>query len=424
MGLSVAHPVCAQQPDTLIRETDVTRIETILAADSMQGRRAFTPDIARAARFIQGAFAEIGLDTLAGNDGYRQSFHYAYRRAADVQVRIDGQVVADTDVIVRSTRGAIHWSGTDSLRLIHVKQGADLFAAMRQHLSPDANTVVLIDPAFSALFHQVRQTLAENDLSTESPYSVLFVRYGGPAREFSADITTEIHRLNACNLIGVLPGHSQAGQYVVFSAHYDHLGIAPSPAGEDSIFNGANDDASGTTAVLTLARYFKARGDNARTLVFAAFTGEEEGGRGSRYFASRIDPAQVVAMINIEMIGTPSKWGKNSMYLTGFGKSTLGKILQRNLVGSPYAIHPDPYPSQQLFYRSDNAYLARLGVPAHSLSSSKMDHEPHYHQLSDEVSTLDMANMTALIRAIALAAESVVQGRDTPSRIPADPPKR
>ena len=78
-------------------------------------------------------------------------------------------------------------------------------------------------------------------------------------------------------------------------------------------------------------------------------------------------------MFNIEMIGTESKWGKNAAYITGFEKTNMGEILQNNLKGSAFSFYPDPYPSQNLFYRSDNATLARLGVPAHTISTAKMD---------------------------------------------------
>jgi hypothetical protein len=117
------------------------------------------------------------------------------------------------------------------------------------------------------------------------------------------------------------------------------------------------------------------------------------------------------------MIGTESKWGKNSAYITGFEKSSMGTILQKNLGGSSFTFQPDPYPDQQLFYRSDNASLARLGVPAHTISTSKMDSEPNYHKASDEIETLDLQNMTEIIKAIALSATSIVKGLDTPSRV-------
>jgi Zn-dependent M28 family amino/carboxypeptidase len=127
-----------------------------------------------------------------------------------------------------------------------------------------------------------------------------------------------------------------------------------------------------------------------------------------------------MAMFNIEMIGTDSKWGNNSAYITGYEKTDMGKILEKNLQGTAFTFYPDPYPDQQLFYRSDNATLARLGVPAHTISTSKMDSEPNYHKVSDEISTLDMDNMAAVIKAIALSSKSIVNGKDTPSRVDVD----
>jgi len=122
-------------------------------------------------------------------------------------------------------------------------------------------------------------------------------------------------------------------------------------------------------------------------------------------------------MFNIEMIGTDSKWGSNSAYITGYEKTNMGEILQKNLEGSQFKFYPDPYPDQQLFYRSDNATLARLGVPAHTISTSKMDSEKFYHTQEDEFETLDMANMTEIIKAIAISSTSIVAGKDTPTRV-------
>ena len=220
---------------------------------------------------------------------------------------------------------------------------------------------------------------------------------------------------SANNVIGILPGKSKPNEYVVFSAHFDHLGRTED--GTDKVYNGANDDASGTTAVIALANYFKELGSNERTIIFVAFTGEEVGGFGSSYFSENINPDDVVAMFNIEMIGTQSKWNKNSAYITGFEKSDFGSILQKNLKGTNFNFYEDPYPSENLFYRSDNATLAAYGVPAHTISTSKMDSEANYHQLSDEVSTLDLDNMTEIIKAIAISSESIINGNDTPSRV-------
>lgn len=220
---------------------------------------------------------------------------------------------------------------------------------------------------------------------------------------------------DANNVIGIIPGKSKLDEYVVFSAHYDHLGSKNK--GEDKVYNGANDDASGCTAVIALAKYFKELNQNERTLIFITFTGEEVGGFGSAFFTESINPDKVVAMFNIEMIGTESKWNKNSAFITGFDKSDFGAILQKNLKGSNFNFYEDPYPREQLFYRSDNARLAAVGVPAHTISTSKMDDEPNYHKLSDEVSTLDLDNMTEIIKAIAISSESIIKGIDTPTRI-------
>ena len=219
----------------------------------------------------------------------------------------------------------------------------------------------------------------------------------------------------ANNVVGVLLGKSKPEEYVIFSAHYDHLGMKRD--GEDKIFNGANDDASGTTAVIALAKYFKALDNNARTIIFVAFTGEEIGGLGSGYFSENINPKKVVAMFNIEMIGTESKWNKNSAYITGYDKSDFGLILQRNLKNTDFTFYPDPYPKEQLFYRSDNATLAAFGVPAHTISTSKMDVEPNYHKVSDDISTLDLNNMTEIIKAIAISSQSIISGQATPTRV-------
>lgn len=219
------------------------------------------------------------------------------------------------------------------------------------------------------------------------------------------------------NVAGMIPGKSKSSEIVVFSGHYDHLGIVKAD-GQDSIANGADDDASGTTAMIALAKYYKALNNNERTLIFVAFTAEEIGGFGSRHFSRSLDPDDVVAMFNIEMIGKESKFGKNTAFITGFDKSDFGKILQKNLEGTEFTFHPDPYPKQNLFYRSDNATLAAIGVPAHTISTDKIDTDPYYHTVKDEYATLDSENILATIKGIAKSAISIVKGVDTPTRIP------
>ena len=221
--------------------------------------------------------------------------------------------------------------------------------------------------------------------------------------------------ITSSNIIGVLEGKSKKEEYVIISAHYDHLGMKKSGGG-DLIYNGANDDASGVTGVLALAAYFKEVGHE-RTLVFAAFTAEEMGLIGSTHFGKGIDATKFVAGINLEMIGKTPSFGANTAWLTGFERSDFGTIIQRNLEGTGYQLFPDPYKKFNLFFRSDNASLARLGVPSHTFSTTPIDIDPDYHKVSDESETLDMTVITQTIQAVAKGTESIINGKDTPTRV-------
>jgi len=215
------------------------------------------------------------------------------------------------------------------------------------------------------------------------------------------------------NVVGLLPGNKFPEQVIVFSAHYDHVGTASS--GSDYIFNGANDNASGTTALLMLAHYYAQQKNNARTLVFCAFAGEELGLEGSNVFVNMINSKNVVAGINIEMIGSTSLSGKNAFFITGESLSNLGQILRKNLKGTPFRV-VRKYDEKMLFQRSDNYSFAAEGIPAHTIMCSD-DDDPCYHKVCDEVRRIDMANMVKVIRAIALASRTLVDGTDNPTRI-------
>ena len=223
--------------------------------------------------------------------------------------------------------------------------------------------------------------------------------------------------ITSANIIGVLEGKSKKDEFVIISAHYDHLGILKKEGQLDSIYNGANDDASGVTAVLALAKYFKEQNSNERTIVFVAFTAEEMGLIGSTHFGKGIDASKFVAGINLEMIGKTPSFGPNTAWLTGFERSDFGKIIQKNLVGTGYQLFPDPYVNFNLFFRSDNASLARLGVPSHTFSTTPIDVDKEYHQASDEATTLNMTVITQTIQAVAKGTESIIKGIDTPSRV-------
>jgi Zn-dependent M28 family amino/carboxypeptidase len=299
---------------------------------------------------------------------------------------------------------------------VYIKHGSQFRKESAEYLKRNDNLLVFVDPSFSQNFYRLnflRQHLFKSEKS------VVFVLGNYVADTFNIRVNQEVREQQGSNVVGVIPGKNKKEEMVIFSAHYDHLGTGKSNS-SDTIYNGANDNASGITAIIEMAKYYKTTGNNERTLVFAAFTAEEVGGYGSQYFSRQLNADNAVAMFNMEMIGTESKWGKNSAYITGYERSGLGKILQKNLLGSNFTFYPDPYPEQNLFYRSDNATLALLGVPAHTISTSKMDTEPNYHKVTDETSTLDISNMTEIIKAVIISADSIVKGKDTPSRVKAD----
>lgn len=410
----------AQNINKIINTKDVTKIEKVLSADDMQGRRAFTPGIDKASSYIESQFKKIGLQTFNGAKDFKQEFSMTESKNVSLKVLIDGKAIDKGDVVSFSYQPQIAMTEKSDVQVVKINAGDKFGPKFYEYYQSEKNLLVLVDASFKTRIQNVKHI----PQMTANPggNTVVFVFGTTEATQFSIEGTNTITKKALNNVVGVLKGKSKPNEYVVFSGHYDHLGVG-SPAegvehdGTDSIYNGANDDAAGTTAVIMLAKYFKKLNNNERTILFTTFVAEEIGGYGAQYFSKQLDPAQVMAMFNLEMIGTESKWGKNSAYITGFEKSSMGEILQKNLQGSAFKFYPDPYPEQQLFYRSDNATLAKLGVPAHTISTSKMDSEPNYHKVSDEIETLDMVNMTQIIKAIAISSSTIINGKDTPSRV-------
>lgn len=403
----------AQQSNGIINVKDAERIISTLASDEMRGRRVFTPEIDKAADFIAREFKDAGLQTLDKNSGYRQEFALIRPKPLSAAATLDGETIDPKNILVVSTQPKLKIDRSSGYEIRYIKPGASLQTEARKLIRDRKNYVVWVDKGFASSFGNLAR-LRSTQFSTGS--SVVFVLTEKDPSSFSIGLEQEITEQRMANVVGVIPGKSKKDEIVVFSGHYDHIGVGR-PVEGDSIYNGANDDAAGITAVILLAKHFMAKQNNERTLVFAAFTAEEAGGYGSQYFSRQLNADKVMAMFNIEMIGTESKWGKNSAYITGYEKTSMGEIMARDLEGTGFTFYPDPYPAQQLFYRSDNATLARLGVPAHTISTSKMDVEPFYHKPGDEVKTLDLENMTMIIRAIALSAKSIVAGNETPSRV-------
>ena len=411
---------CAvQKPEQIIKEADVARLIKTLSADEMEGRATFTPGIDKAARFIENEFRQIGLKPLDGDNDFRQEFEVKRIKGGEIKALINGKLIEQQNVLAISDLPVINFDHSSGIEVIRIAAGDQFIQRYREITARKSPVLVLVDNQHAAIFKRLKDNSGRGRIAEKANESAaaVFVLGESDAKTFSISSVNRIEELSLFNVAGMLPGKSKEKELVLISAHYDHLGITKSVEG-DSISNGADDDASGTTAVISLAKYYKKLNNNERTLIFVAFTAEEVGGFGARHFSSGLNPDDVVAMFNIEMIGKESKFGKNAAFITGYERSDFGEILQKNLLGTDFKFHPDPYPTQNLFYRSDNATLAALGVPAHTISTDQIDTDKFYHTVNDEFETLDVRNIWLTIRAIALSARSIVAGTDTPKRIP------
>ena len=408
--------ITAFSQKSVITVKEAERIERVLASDEMRGRKIFTPEIDKAADFIASEFKAAGLKTHDGGDSYLQQFAMVSTEPVSTNATLNGAAIEAKNVVLVSSQESLKIDHKSGYEVATISEGANLFQEAFGFAGEKKNMIVFVNESFAKNFP--RLSFFRRNIF-KSPHNLVFVLSSTVPSEFSIEAKQSLKEQKLANVVGILPGKSKKNEYVIFSGHYDHVGVGK-PVNGDSIYNGANDDAAGITAVILLAKHFAAEKNNERTLVFAAFTAEEAGGFGSRYFSEQFDPEQVVAMFNIEMIGTESKWGKNSAYITGYEYTNMGEILQKDLQGTGFTFHPDPYTDQNLFYRSDNATLASLGVPAHTISTAKMDQEPHYHKVTDHVETLDLENMTMIIKSIALSSKSIVSGKATPTRVKAD----
>lgn len=241
------------------------------------------------------------------------------------------------------------------------------------------------------------------------------------------DSAAPADRVNAVNVVAILPGSDSSlhDEAVVIDAHYDHIGKAGNgmcvARGADSICNGADDDASGTVAVMETARILAAGPAPRRSIVFLLVTGEERGTLGSRWYLQHpaMPLAKTVANLEIEMIGRPDSLagGPGKAWLTGYNRSSMGRMLREN--GIPLVA--DPRPAEDFFDRSDNIIFAYQGIPAHTVSSFNLHND--YHQVSDETRATDPVHMAAVINAIARASRLLADG-PAPEWMPGGRPRQ
>jgi hypothetical protein len=413
----------AQTNDNIISLKKMTDDVSYLASDELNGRASFSPEIDQAANYISQRFKQIGLQPMAGEKHFQQRFFLTNIAPLSVNASLNGRQIDNSQVTFASTLSSLSWQSPDDVITHVIAEKDNMHAVINEVNQQGGQHLLLIHPSHQKMFNGYSGYFSRglNKLSTFSKGAIVMLLTDEKQIEsINIKAQTAITEQQLTNVVAILPGqdvnNKQAQEIVLYSAHYDHLGAKASGDG-DLIYNGADDDASGTAAIINLAEYFAKNADNTRTLMFSAFTAEEIGGFGSRYFSQQLDPSNVVAMINIEMIGKPSKFGAGTLWMTGMERSNLGQLLNQQLKAHQAEIYQDPYPEQGLFYRSDNATLARLGVPAHSFSSTQLDKDKHYHKVSDDIASLNLTSMHQVIKNLAIATQGLVTGVDTPSRV-------
>ncbi|HLH44185.1 MAG TPA: M28 family peptidase [Bryobacteraceae bacterium] len=230
--------------------------------------------------------------------------------------------------------------------------------------------------------------------------------------------TVKLKEGTAKNVAGLLRGSHPMlkDTYIIVSAHYDHIGMRPN--GDDRIYNGANDDGSGTVSVIELASALAAMPAHpARSILFLALFGEEKGLLGSRYYASHplVPLNRTIADVNLEQVGrTDAANGPHIGvgYLTGYDYSDLGRMLSREATPSGFKITQDASTKEDLFDRSDNLPFSQAGIPSTTLYVAA--DFPDYHRVGDEWPKIDYDNMAKLDRALALGLLRLASNASAP----------
>lgn len=224
----------------------------------------------------------------------------------------------------------------------------------------------------------------------------------------------KVDSLKAFNVVGYIEGSDKElkDEIILIGAHYDHVGKAKM-VGTDSIANGANDNATGTAVVMTMAKYFGAKRSNKRSLVFVLFSAEEMGLLGSKHLADRLKSKNInlYSMVNFEMVGVPLNNKKYEAFVTGFDRSNLPERINTytgtDLVG--FSVISKKY---RLFSRSDNyPFFKAFNVPCHTISSCDLTNFDYYHQVGDESQLMDYDFMASLINRLIPAIEGMTNSK-------------
>jgi hypothetical protein len=313
--------------------------------------------------------------------------------------------------------------------------GQNLMQSLQTVVSGDAHIIIVEETAQT---RSVWATVASRRITwigtgTTKPVAIVVVSKQAAAElaglpagtkvEFTGELAPAEVR-QTWNAAGKITGtdNELGSEIILISSHLDHIGNslpACRPVNGDGICNGADDDASGTVAVLEMARVLASGKRPKRTVYFVAFGSEEAGGLGSRHFADNLPfpKEKLVANLQFEMIGRPDpKVKAEELWLTGYERSDLGPELAKR--GAKLV--QDPHPDQNFFQRSDNYTLARQGIIAHTVSSFGLHTD--YHRPSDEIDTIDFVHMTRAINSMVGPIQWLVNSQWKPAWNPAKDP--
>jgi len=424
-------------PPSPITEVSVRSHMQFLASDALNGRGSGTRDEWIAASYLGAQLLQWGLEPL-GDSGFVQEIGIERpETASQPTLLVDGRKFTHGQEMRVLSLSAARVSGP--LQKYAPGTPVTAGAVLLMPAPPPAGATATVgkpapgQPAASVTTGSAIVLTLENPNSPKPPAGarlpavparIVGVESQSPARPTTVVLSKDAYaavaalaegatvvveaevkpgpRTQTWNAVGRLTGSDPAlaREVILLSAHLDHVGTRSAPnaaPGADTIYNGADDDASGSVAVLELARAIALGPRPKRTIVFAFFGSEEAGGFGSRHFADRpvVPLAQIVANLQFEMIGRPDgKVPAHTLWLTGYERSTLGPALAKH--GAKLV--QDPHPEQSFFTRSDNIQFARRGVVAHTVSSFGLHKE--YHQPSDEIGLIDFAHMTDAIRSM------------------------
>ena len=415
---SVAVGANAQDAWT-VKPAWVAAHEAFLASPALRGRGSATPDETVAATYVASVFQSYGLTPAPGMTGYLQS--------APVTITAPGThgTLTVGDMVISQGEGATLFLSSGSVSsgpltlggddpaafptakilLIAPPEGRPGAAWINAAAAKGAEMVVLRETDFlkaAAARRGARVTYTLSEATKEQGQIDALIVTPEVYDRLTAKAGTEttfdpgpIDRTETVttNAIGYLAGSDPQAGFILISAHLDHLGVK-----DGVIYPGANDDASGTTAVMELAHALAAGAQPRRGVLFVAYGSEEVGGLGSTYFGEHppVPLSTIVANLEIEMIagGQDPNLPPGVMMMTGYERSNFGPELKAR--GA--LIAPDAYPEQNFFQRSDNYSLALKGIVAHTISAFPTP--PTYHQPTDDLAHVDLPFMTQAIQSL------------------------